>query len=43
MAWIVIGLGMGAGRYDAAFATLGQIYRDKAGQREISEVVDKNM
>ncbi len=29
-AWIVIGLGMGAGLYDAAFATLGQIYRDKA-------------
>jgi MFS family permease len=30
MAWIVVGLGMGAGLYDAAFATLGQIYRDKA-------------
>jgi predicted MFS family arabinose efflux permease len=29
-AWIVIGLGMGAGLFDAAFATLGQIYRDKA-------------
>jgi hypothetical protein len=24
-AWIVVGLGMGAGLYDAAFATLGQI------------------
>jgi len=30
MAWIVVGLGMGAGLYDAAFATLGQIYRAKA-------------
>jgi MFS family permease len=30
MAWIVVGLGMGAGLYDAAFATLGQIYQDKA-------------
>jgi MFS family permease len=29
-AWIVIGLGIGAGLYDAAFATLGQLYRDKA-------------
>jgi MFS family permease len=29
-AWIVVGLGMGAGLYDAAFATLGQIYRSKA-------------
>jgi hypothetical protein len=29
-AWIVVGLGMGAGLYDAAFATLGWIYRDKA-------------
>jgi MFS family permease len=29
-AWIVVGLGMGAGLYDAAFATLGRIYRDKA-------------
>jgi hypothetical protein len=29
-AWIVIGLGMGAGLYDTALATLGQIYRDKA-------------
>jgi MFS family permease len=25
-AWIVVGLGMGAGLYDAAFATLGRIY-----------------
>ena len=28
--WTVIGLGMGAGLYDAAFATLGRIYREKA-------------
>jgi Major Facilitator Superfamily len=28
--WIVIGLGMGAGLYDAAFATLGRIYRESA-------------
>jgi MFS family permease len=28
--WIVIGLGMGAGLYDAAFATLGRIYRERA-------------
>jgi MFS family permease len=25
-AWVVIGAGMGAGLYDAAFATLGQLY-----------------
>ena len=29
-AWIVIGLGMGAGLYDAAFSTLGKIYGDAA-------------
>jgi MFS family permease len=29
-AWIVMGLGMGAGLYDAAFATLGRIYGRKA-------------
>lgn len=29
-AWILVGLGMGAGLYDAAFATLGRIYQDKA-------------
>lgn len=28
--WIVIGLGMGAGLYDPAFATLGRIYRERA-------------
>lgn len=28
--WIVIGFGMGAGLYDAAFATLGRIYRERA-------------
>jgi MFS family permease len=26
VAWLVIGLGMGAGLYDAAFATLGRLY-----------------
>jgi MFS family permease len=26
MAWLVIGLGMGAGLYDAAFSTLGRLY-----------------
>jgi len=29
-AWIVLGLGMSAGLYDAAFSTLGRIYRDRA-------------
>jgi MFS family permease len=29
-AWIVMGLGMGAGLYDAAFATLGRIYGEGA-------------
>ncbi len=28
--WVIIGMGMGAGLYDAAFATLGQIYRERA-------------
>jgi len=28
MAWLVIGLGMGAGLYDPAFATLGRLYGD---------------
>jgi MFS family permease len=28
--WIMIGLGMGAGLYDAAFATLGRMYREGA-------------
>jgi MFS family permease len=29
-AWIVLGLGMSAGLYDAAFSTLGRIYRERA-------------
>lgn len=29
-AWAVVGLGMSAGLYDAAFSTLGRIYGDKA-------------
>jgi MFS family permease len=29
-AWVVIGLGMGAGLYDAAFATLGRLYGQSA-------------
>lgn len=29
-AWLVLGLGMGAGLYDAAFATLGRLYGDDA-------------
>lgn len=29
-AWLVLGLGMGAGLYDAAFATLGRLYGHKA-------------
>jgi MFS family permease len=28
--WLVIGLGMGAGLYDAAFATLGRLYGQEA-------------
>ena len=32
-AWAVIGLGMGAGLYDAAFATLGRAYGERAGSR----------
>lgn len=28
--WLIIGLGMGSGLYDAAFSTLGQIYRTRA-------------
>ncbi|MGH6894051.1 MAG: MFS transporter, partial [Dongiaceae bacterium] len=28
--WVIIGLGMGCGLYDAAFSTLGQIYGDRA-------------
>lgn len=30
LGWMVLGVGMGAGLYDAAFATLGQIYGMKA-------------
>lgn len=30
IAWLIMGLGMGAGLYDAAFSTLGQIYRGRA-------------
>lgn len=30
LAWVVIGLGMGAGLYDAAFAALGRLYGAKA-------------
>ena len=29
-AWVVIGLGMGAGLYDASFATLGRLYGQRA-------------
>src|ERR1700710_531824 len=28
LAWLVLGVGMGAGLYDAAFAALGRIYGD---------------
>ena len=30
LGWMILGMGMGAGLYDAAFATLGQIYGMKA-------------
>jgi MFS family permease len=30
MAWLVMGLGIGAGLYDAAFATLGRLYGKQA-------------
>jgi MFS family permease len=36
-AWIVVGLGMGTGLYDAAFAALGQMYGDSA-RREITNL-----
>jgi predicted MFS family arabinose efflux permease len=32
-AWVVMGLGMGAGLYDAAFSTLGRLYGSAAHQR----------
>lgn len=35
LAWLVVGLGMGAGLYDAAFATLGRAYGD-SGRRAIT-------
>ncbi len=31
-AWVVMGLGMGAGLYDAAFASLGRLYAERAGR-----------
>lgn len=31
-AWLLLGIGMGLGLYDAAFGTLGRIYGDKARQ-----------
>lgn len=37
LGWIVMGLGMGAGLYDAAFATLGRIYGREA-RRAITEL-----
>jgi predicted MFS family arabinose efflux permease len=30
LAWLMLGIAMGLGLYDAAFATLGRIYREKA-------------
>jgi MFS family permease len=36
-AWVIIGVGMGAGLYDAAFATLGQSY-GAAGRRAITSL-----
>ncbi|MBN8993590.1 MAG: MFS transporter [Rhizobiales bacterium] len=30
MSWLVVGVGMGAGLYDAAFATLGRLYGQRA-------------
>ena len=30
IAWLVIGLGMGAGLYDPAFGTLGRLYGENA-------------
>jgi MFS family permease len=32
LAWVIMGLGMGAGLYDAAFATLGRLYGQSARQ-----------
>jgi predicted MFS family arabinose efflux permease len=36
-AWLLLGVGMGAGLYDAAFATLGRIYGD-AARRSITGI-----
>ena len=30
VAWLLLGIGMGCGLYDAAFAALGRIYGDNA-------------
>ena len=37
LAWLVLGIGMGAGLYDAAFAALGRIYGD-AARRSITGI-----
>ena len=37
LAWLVLGVGMGAGLYDAAFAALGRIYGD-AARRSITGI-----
>jgi MFS family permease len=37
IAWLVLGIGMGAGLYDAAFAALGRIYGD-AARRSITGI-----
>jgi MFS family permease len=37
IAWLVLGVGMGAGLYDAAFAALGRIYGD-AARRSITGI-----
>src|SRR6195952_1281159 len=37
IAWLLLGVGMGAGLYDAAFATLGRIYGD-AARRSITGI-----
>ena len=37
IAWLLLGVGMGAGLYDAAFAALGRIYGD-AARRSITGI-----
>ena len=37
VAWLLLGIGMGAGLYDAAFAALGRIYGD-AARRSITGI-----